>query len=182
MKADSKKERLLEFLWPHGDTLDGAQVYAVLDGARDVRIESMLRQCFMEYDCLFAGRLSPRLRAAAPYVVHLARDADFTQRLLDTGWGQSWAVFTRVPADVPLQQQKRHFRTLLRVRAPNDKILHFRFYDPRVLRRFLPTCSPGQLQAFFGPIPEFVAEDAAGNPVAFSHKSGVLRLRTELPA
>ena len=34
--------------------------------------------------------------------------------------------------------------------GPDDEALYFRFYDPRVLESFLPTCSEEQLDEFFG--------------------------------
>jgi len=36
--------------------------------------------------------------------------------------------------------------------------LVFRYYDPRVLRVYLPTCSPSELRTVFGPIECFWAE------------------------
>jgi len=39
----------------------------------------------------------------------------------------------------------------------NKKVL-FRFYDPRVLRVFLPTCTSKEVLEFFGPITRYVLE------------------------
>jgi hypothetical protein len=36
--------------------------------------------------------------------------------------------------------------------------MYFRFYDPRVLRSFLPTCTEPECAEFFGPIGRFVME------------------------
>jgi hypothetical protein len=38
----------------------------------------------------------------------------------------------------------------------------FRYYDPRVLRAFLPTCTLEEANTFFGPVDAFVAEGHAG--------------------
>ena len=38
------------------------------------------------------------------------------------------------------------------------KDMYFRLYDPRVLRVFLPTCTPDELTDFFGPIGTFLIE------------------------
>lgn len=65
-------QRAIDHLWPEGDSLAGPQVYAVLDGARDPRIEPLVRLGSLKYACLCAGPLSPSLRAAAPHLVHLA--------------------------------------------------------------------------------------------------------------
>ena len=36
--------------------------------------------------------------------------------------------------------------------------LYFRFYDPRVLRIYLPTCNESELQTVFGPVNHFYVE------------------------
>ena len=56
--------------------------------------------------------------------------------------------------------------------------MYFRFYDPRVLRIFLPTCDAAQLKEFFGPVAHFICEDedpAFG--LVFSLEQG--KLKTE---
>ena len=151
-------ERLLEYLWPKGDLPTTPQVYALIDGARDSSFEWRIRLSRLEYSCLYAGRLSPALLRAAPYLVHLTPKSQFTQELLGSAWGTSWGILTIVPPDCTIQQQRRHFRTLLRVRTEAGKILAFRFYDPRVLRIYVPTCTPAELTQFFGPIPTLAAE------------------------
>jgi hypothetical protein len=45
------------------------------------------------------------------------------------------------------------------IKTEDDQQLYFRFYDPRVLRIFLPTCDENQLREFFGPIEQFICED-----------------------
>ena len=39
------------------------------------------------------------------------------------------------------------------------KKLYFRYYDPRVLREYLPTCNEEELAAFFGPVVSYMMED-----------------------
>ena len=44
----------------------------------------------------------------------------------------------------------------------------FRYYDPRVLRVYLPTCTPDELEMLFGPIERFWMEsNAAGTVLDF---------------
>jgi hypothetical protein len=45
------------------------------------------------------------------------------------------------------------------VQDENDEELYFRFYDPRVLRMFIPTCDRAQLSEFFGEIDYFITQD-----------------------
>jgi hypothetical protein len=57
-------------------------------------------------------------------------------------------------------------------------VLVFRFYDPRVLSIFLPTCLPEQITEMFGPVTRFFAEAHDGAAIAeYSHAGGVLRRR-----
>jgi len=51
-----------------------------------------------------------------------------------------------------------HLRRFLTVRTEKGKKLLFRFYDPRVLRLYLPTCTSTELNTFFGPVERFVCE------------------------
>ena len=40
----------------------------------------------------------------------------------------------------------------------DEKEVYFRFYDPRVLRTFLPTCTPEETTEFFGPVRSYLVE------------------------
>ena len=151
-------DQILASLWPNGDTPTGSQVFGLFDGARDRRIEPLLGRGELAYQCLFAGKLNRSMRAAAPYIVHLEEKVRLTRELLELGWGNSWGIFTVVPWGVSTHQQHRHFRTLLRVRDERGRYLLFRFYDPRVLRVYLPTCTVLEAKEFFGPVPRIVTE------------------------
>jgi len=148
--------RLVEQLWPDGDSPTSAPVYAIVDAARDPCIEPSIRATGLEHLCLFAGPLTAALRAAAPYVVRLSPAAALTRQLFESGWHESWCVLARTGPDVTLQQLHRHLRTLLRVRDDSGRVLMFRFYDPRVLRVYLPTCTASEAHTVFGPIAELL--------------------------
>ena len=156
----SQAERLIESLWPRGAA--DQEIFAVLDGARSRRVAPWIRLRTLEYECLYRGDLSPRLRDAAPYVVHLRREDSFTGELLERAWSHAWGIFTRVPEAVSLERHRRHLRTLLRVKDESGRKLVFRFYDPRVLRQYLPTCTGDEAKEFFGPVPEILAESEDG--------------------
>lgn len=151
---------LLTALWPDRGPR-GNDLFAVLDGARDPRIVGRIHASISESACLYAGTLSPELAGAAPYLVRLYRDDWFCRALLDDGWGQAWGVFLESDASPP--SLRRHLRQLLLVRDPLERRLVFRWYDPRVLRVYLPTCTREELRAVFGPVRSFVVEgdDAA---------------------
>ena len=151
-------QRLINLFWPDGDGADSRQIFAVMDGARNPQLAQWIRLRTLEHECLYRGELTLSLQNAAPYVVRLSRDARFTGELLDRGWSRSWGFFTRVPARMTLEQLRRHLRTLLRVQDESGRKLVFRFYDPRVLRTYLPTCTSEEAKQFFGPLPELLSE------------------------
>ena len=92
-----------------------------------------------------------------PYLVALEQDSPFTEWVITQGWGNHWGVF--VVAKVDLRTLYFHLRTLGIIYDPNGEPMLFRWYDPRVLRVFLPTCDPVQVTEFYGPVERFVAED-----------------------
>jgi hypothetical protein len=169
---DATLQALIAQLWPQGDSLTGDQVYMVLDGARDPFIAWLVRSGTLEYACLYTGVLSARLQAAAPYIIHLAPQAALTASLLRRGWGNSWGFLTVVLAHVGLNQQRLHFKKLLRVRDEAGTELHFRYYDPRVMRTYLPTCTQDELRQFFGPVPRIVVESAGGAEMVSHYADG----------
>jgi hypothetical protein len=131
----------------------GEHLYAVLDGARDPSIHVSVRTTGMPARCLYAGGA---LQHVAPYLVQLHPVHAFTEELLTTAWGKSWGVFAASTAS--LEEMRRHLRRFLRAELEDGRKVVFRYYDPRVLRVYLPTCTRGELEQLFGPISAFFVE------------------------
>jgi hypothetical protein len=110
--------------------------------------------------CLYRGELPPDLAACAPYLVHLQVETAFTEWIVREGWGKHWGIFALSSSD--LRVLRNHFRALLTVYDPDGKPVLFRYYDPRVLRIYLPTCNREELGTFFGPVDSYVLEDEDG--------------------
>jgi hypothetical protein len=164
--ASALSRRLLE-----ADAREPAtRLYAVLDGARDPSIHRWALKGLLEHCCLYAGRLSPELAEVAPYLVSLLPEAPSTQSLLEAAWGQSWGIFLRTA--VPMEALRNHLRKFLRVRDSRGRVLVFRYYDPRVLRVYLPTCDARELEAVFGPIRHFYAEAEGGGTLLDFSREG----------
>jgi len=173
---DTTLHLLNKSLWPQGDRLDGLQVHWLLDGARDADIARLVRFGGLEYTCLFAGNLHPRLQAAAPYLVHLSAGSPTTNRLLQRGWGKAWGILTVAPPNVTLEQQRMHFKKLLRVKTEDGAVLAFRYYDPRVLNSYLPTCTSEEIHTLFGPLQAMIAETGGGASLrAFEFDGAAMR-------
>lgn len=146
-------ERIERHFWPRGNTRD---VWAILDGARDRRVYGLLLDSYLTYSCLYSGTLSPDLEVAAPYLVQLEYEDRYTRRLLDQAWGNSWGIFLK--CDARMERLRWHLRGFLRVQDQSGRRLVFRYYDPRVLRVYLPTCVSSELATVFGPIERFWTE------------------------
>jgi hypothetical protein len=120
---------------------------------------------------LYQGESEATLGPSGPFLVELDGAVPLLTALLRKGWGQGWCVFVVSPAS--FDELRKHFRTLLMVRRATDKSeLYFRFYDPRVLRAFLPTCSPEQVWPMFGPVTAFLMEAYDGSLVRFVADAG----------
>ena len=156
------REQLLRALWPQGAA--SPSVWAVLDGARDARIHVALMQSRLDYRCLYAGTLARELELAAPQLVELPYGHRLFDRWLDEGWASNWGVLLSIgdPANL-----RHHLRKLLKVEGVARRPVLFRFYDPRVLRAFLPQATAEQLREFFGPIDAWYAVDGEGALMAY---------------
>lgn len=143
------------------------RVYAVLDGASIEDLLGALAEMQPDYVCLYRGELDEEMAVCAPYLVRLDEESQFTDWVLGYGWGQHWGIFAL--ADVDSKAMRKHFRTFLMVSDPEGKQLYFRYYDPRVLRLYLPTCTVEEMQLVFGPVSCFALEDpSARSMLVFS--------------
>lgn len=145
--------------------LDSARMSDAIEQAKEFAGEK-------SFICLYKGLAEERLSGVAPYLFSYDSQ-EFGEWHMKAGWGNAWGLF--VSADLSLQDLSRHFRRFLMVKTEEGKQLYFRFYDPRVLRIFLPTCDTQQLKDFFGPIHFFFMEDEDPNfALKFSLKNGEL--------
>ena len=151
-------QSLVEYLFSQPET----SVYAVLDGASVEQLPQLLWEYEPEHVCLYLGELEPDMAAVAPYLVKLQYDHRFTKLLCRKGWGHHWGIFVLTPAQVDLGDLRKHFRKFLMIPDPEGKLFYFRYYDPRVLRLYLPTCNNDEVQTFFGHVRNFLEEDEDG--------------------
>lgn len=136
----------------------GQQLFAILDSAREIDIAYRLLQAKdVEYISLYKGRREEPIWDAAPYLVRCDADSQLFQWILEKGWGNSWGIFLISAA--ALEALCAHFQQFLLIKTEDDREFYFRFYDPRVLRVFSPTCTPEELKQFFGPVTRFLMED-----------------------
>jgi hypothetical protein len=147
--------------------LHASESYMLLDTARDPRIYARLVELgsTVHARSLYQGDIGESLAHVSPYLLSLRQDQPESSWFAEAGFGQSWGLFIITP--VMLDELRRHLRKFNIVYDESGTPLVFRFYDPRVLRVFLPTCTAEELRRFFGPIESFLIESAEAD--AFLH-------------
>lgn len=139
--------------WIHYLRRQPHALYAVLDAARSPRTALLARRLGTS---LFDGDEAEALAEVAPYLVALDRSHWLFDELVAESWGNAWGVFLTSRAS--FDHVRGHVQRLMHAEtAAGDRYL-FRFYDPRVLRAFVPACTPDELDDLFGPIERFVVE------------------------
>ncbi|MGC2236675.1 MAG: DUF4123 domain-containing protein [Pyrinomonadaceae bacterium] len=157
---------------------DRTRVFAVLDGASVPDLPMRLYEMRPPHYCLLRGELAPDMAEVAPYVINLIPDTPFADWVLSESFGKHWGIFAHCRHSI--KEMRRHCRALVTVYNEDGNPMLFRFYDPRVLRKFLPTCNAGELKTFFGKVETFFAETEDGqNLSAFQMEDNQLK-QTEL--
>ena len=154
----------------------GVNAFAVLDGASVPGLVQLLQRCSPQYECLYRGELKPDIAEVAPYLVQLEAGTEFTDLVLDQGWGKHWGLFALTLET--LFAMRQHLRKFLTVHDSTGKPFLFRYYDPRVMSVYLPTCNPDEVKAMFGPVSRYFMEsDSPDVALSFHHKDGSLTLK-----
>jgi hypothetical protein len=150
-------------------------VFCILDAAADGSIHPLLKNSDWEYRCLYkkgvhfeGARMVDSLAATAPYLLRLdpgkvAIESFFSRRL-----GRNLAVFFQSKASI--QELTEHFSGLLKAADEEGNIFGFRYFDPRILRIYLPSCTEEEKRVFYGPAEVFWAEGEEGAMLEFHEK------------
>jgi Domain of unknown function (DUF4123)/Inner membrane component of T3SS, cytoplasmic domain len=159
----ARKRSVLAALAAEKDTL-----FAVVDPTRSPRILQLLRESVEYSRSLYEGAAGDTLADVAPYLVQLPdKRSRLVTALVTEGLMRRWGVF--LTSTRPFKDVRRHFRRFLVVREEDTgEKLYFRFYDPVVLRSFLPTCSVLQQREFFDEISAFLPEGDRGELLRFT--------------
>lgn len=123
--------------------------YAVVDAAALTNdFFTLLQQENAPNSCLFFGSLDAEIRRVAPYLVQVT---PAMKTWLDQQVQKSWGYYLLSNAN--LITLRTHLRHYLYVMLPTktESVL-FRFYDPRVIWKFLAVLDDWSLHQFMGPI------------------------------
>ena len=161
----------------------GTRLYGIIDGASVPNFRHLARASSGRHECLFAGPLHLEVERAAPHLVELEPEGELTLSWWRDGWGEHWGILAQVPVEWSFKEVRRHFRRFLRVQLPDRRRVLFRYYDPRVLRTYIPTCTADETATLFGPVTTYFAEgDSPATVLRFKPgPTGAILQRMELP-
>lgn len=153
MLNDQMLTKLANIAFPDEET----KLFAIIDGASVPELLPKLDEYQPPCSCLFGDMIEPDMAEVAPYLVQLENDSEFTQWLLTNCWGNHWGILAMSHKN--LRTIQNDLEKIINVRNEKGEILRFRFYDPRVILEYLPTCYPNELKYFFNSIDQYIAED-----------------------
>jgi hypothetical protein len=154
-------------------------LYAVVDAARDLELAGQARRRGYDLTSLFLGDQAAQLADLAPYFFQVPHGAAFLAGEWRAALGKSAGILIDSPASPA--EVFAHLRYAFIVKDEAEQPYFFRYYDPRVLRPYLPSCTPEQLAEFFGPVRTWICEDeSAEGYLAFTRDEGGRLVQQEL--
>ncbi len=160
----------------------GGQLFAVLDACDAPAVPLLCNGLGTSRAVsLYRGEAEERYADIAPYLVHVT-DETVMDWLLAYAATPAWGILLIAP--IGFELVRSHLRKFLKVLGPDGRRLYFRFYDPRVLTLFLPTCDRSQLEQLFGPLLAYGTLDGEGVATTYrlSGAPTVLNQSTRLAA
>jgi len=126
---------------------DAAQrVYAIIVAKKIVGIRERLAHGDVDdWDGLWTGELDAEERAAAPVLVTLRRDSDFTGWLLDEGTAAFPGWGTLAQSRLPFLAMRSHCRALCKAQLPNGQAIRIDWMDPDVMEAVLTVAPADEL-------------------------------------
>jgi len=147
--------------------------YSLLDAARLGYNLTAAKALNPNHVSLYRGGEDPQMIATAPVLFWYQPHDPFAQ-WLDQQWGTAPGI--TLVARIPPDELRKHLRRFLLIATDNGQQLYFRYYDPRILKVFLPTCDEDQIETFFGPVESYTVEDPENNQtITFYQEQAVLR-------
>jgi len=161
------------------------KIYVILNAGADPGIPERLEWLDAEYVSLYKGTPEEKYNDMAPYLVHLSakgkNQAELEKWVSHKFMGRDRTIFVESRADINVLLT--HFQKFTLVMDESGRGLFFRFYDPRVLRVYLPTCSPEESEYIFGPdIAAFFMESEDGGAALSVFQKKEMAKKTDAPA
>jgi len=132
------------------------RLYAVVDAARDPYLAIVPRdQLKMKTYTLLEGEMARFLDLVAPHLILIDLESEYLDLWFER-LGNSAGIL--LLTEKSPRSLRSHLRNIFTVTDEENNEFFFRYYDPRVLRVYLPTCTSREAKVFFGPIRRILVE------------------------
>lgn len=135
---------------------DECELFGIIDSARNEDVFRHLISGGVRYKSLFEGTMDEQSYGVSGFLVECKMESSLFKWMTGEAWGESCCIFFTSKAS--FDDLFKHFQKFNRVYLEGDEVVLFRYYDPRVLRKYLPTCNRGELDIFFGDVSFFYTE------------------------
>ena len=105
------------------------------------------------------------LATTAPYLLSLDSTKMNVESFIRERLGKNQMFF--LESSAPKQELLDHCSSMLKAMDEDGKVINFRYYDPRILRVYLPTCTDEEIFIFFGDIDIIWVEGEEGEVLEF---------------
>lgn len=135
-------------------------LFAVIDSTCNATIEAKAQELGPRALPIFQDPDEAQHWPVAPYIFQV--DPQTLAWIAANIWMKPWGVFAMSKGS--LEDLRRHFRRFLIVELPDGERWFFRYYDPRILKIYLPACNESELRLLFGPSATAVRAFGVGDP------------------
>jgi len=159
-----------------------SRLYAVVDLARAPELNDHVQRLMPnQAQCLYQGRLDPQVARHCPHLVELAPRDPLTVLWSRQGWGDAWGLWLESAAGFrSVWRRLRHFTQA--VLPDGSGPVLFRFWDPRVMRVYMPLVEADQLPEWFKDIDAYMVETEDGQgTLRWNLEGGALKTETRAP-
>jgi hypothetical protein len=154
-------------------------LHLILDGANLEQALTQGQTLNEQNRSFYRGESNSEIEGVGPYLFSYPHSEAFSTWYIEEGLNNAWGILIESAAS--FEEVYKHLRRFLTVTTEDGQQLLFRFYDPRVLRVFLPTCDHAQLRDFFGPIQYIICEDESPDFVLRFSLHNIELLTEQLP-
>lgn len=169
-EEESPPVSVSEFLLAQAEK-EECNLYGIIDSARDEDVFRHLITGYVQYRSLFQGTMDEQSYGVSGFLVDCKKESLLFQWMTKDSWGNSCCIFFTSKSS--FDELFSHFQKFNRVYLEDDEVVLFRYYDPRVLRVYLPTCNRNEIEIFFGDVISFFAENNNGNEINVYNKNGM---------
>jgi hypothetical protein len=136
---------------------NGNRLYCIVDACQDRDFVFLAKSRYSQpIRSLFKGCGAVGMEDYAPYLIPIDPETDFIEQFCARTEENIGIFVTSTAKPVVIF---RHLREIFVVQDEGGQEYFFRFYDPRVLRRYWETCEPAEQKELLGPLSGFAIPD-----------------------